>query len=51
MVVVFTPRPEVTNGPRKPSEESLLVPADADTLDILPERRRMDTETEPKPPR
>ena len=48
-MVVFTPKPEATNGLRRPSEESLPELEDADTSNISPERRRMDTEMEPKP--
>ena len=42
---------EDITGPRKPSEERPKVPVDADTSDMLLERRRTVTEQEPKPPR
>ena len=48
---VFIPRREDITGLLKPSEEPRKELEDADTSSTLPERRRMVTEVEPKPPK
>ena len=50
MVAYITKLEDIT-GLEKPSEDIEPELEDADTLDMLPERRRMVTEVEPKPAR
>ena len=51
VAVDSTPRREDITGPPRPREEITLELEDADTLDTLPEERRMATGTECKLPR
>ena len=50
-MVAYIPKLEDITGQSRPSEEELPELVDADSSDTSPERRRMVTETELKPPR